>query len=227
MTDPRTSSWRDHGRPGYFGADRDERHASYNVLYGPANWRLIWKFDLAILDRAALCQVYEDAYYFFLQSHPAVLDQLCDEASDVYDDAPSNTASATDYTVQETGRTHVQDIAIRRCLPRLGRRFEGDRLIQIRHSDGTHPLSLILSPGKVPFHVSGHIFNRPRITGWWDDNSVEDFYQSNKFLQVRKEVLQVTEQARQPGSAAAQSADEIADMTSQIEDDLITTYPGM
>jgi hypothetical protein len=186
-TPPTTTShvtWYDHGRPGYFGAHRDERHAQYDALYGPAGWRLVWKFDRATLDRPAMCQVYEDAYYFYLRSHRSILDELCAVASDVYDDAPTNVTSGVDYTLQETPRTHVQDIAIRRCLPRLGRRFDGDRLIQIRHSDGDHPLSLILSPGKVPFHAAGLIFDRPRITGWWDENSVEDFYQSNKFLQA-------------------------------------------
>jgi hypothetical protein len=89
-----------------------------------------------------------------------------------------------DYTVQETGRTHVQDIAIRRVVARLGRQFEGDQLIQIRDALGDHPLSMALSPGQVPFHRPDVIL-LPEIEGWWLPGSVESFYQSNKLLQRR------------------------------------------
>lgn len=50
---------------------------------------------------------------------------------------------------------HLEDIAIRRCLVRLGLWFRGDQLV------------------------------RPEWSGWWLPGSVESFYQSNKFLLAR------------------------------------------
>ena len=106
------------------------------------------------------------------------------EASDVYDDELSNVKSEFDYTKQETPRTHIQDIAIRRSLLRLGVWFEGKELIRIRQEKGTHSLSITLSPGRVPFHRPDLIV-KPEITGWWYPETVESFYQSNKYLEAK------------------------------------------
>lgn len=179
-------AWIDLERPGYFGARRDARHRELDERHGPANWRLSWRFGARQLTFEEVCLVYEDAYYAFLRTHSEVLDQLCRDARDVYDDACSNVSSGLDYLAQETGRTHVQDIAIRRCLRRLGRRFTGGNLVQIRSTLGTHPLSVTLSPGHVPFHRP-ELIGAPQLEGWWEPNSVEAFYQSNKWIQVRPE----------------------------------------
>jgi hypothetical protein len=176
--------WRTISRPGYFGRHREAHQGAFDELYGVGRWRLAWRFGELYIDRAAMSLIYEDAYYTYLFAHQDVLNQLCAEGRDVYDDAITNTASGLDYSAQETERTHVQDIAIRRAMVRLGRSFSGTELIQIRHSDGTHPLSLTLSPGKVPFHRP-ELICQPQLDGWWDDGSVESFYQSNKYLQAR------------------------------------------
>ena len=178
------SEWQTVDRPGYFGRHRDERYLAYDAEYGAANWRLAWVAGDATGGVELAVMLYEDAYLDFLQHNPLVVEELVSEASDVYDDAPSNVASGLDYRAQETSRTHLQDIAIRRCLVRLGRRFEGSQLIRIRDRDGEHPLSLTLSPGRVPFHRHDLII-RPELEGWWQRGSVEAFYQSNKLLQVR------------------------------------------
>jgi hypothetical protein len=73
-------------------------------------------------------------------------------AADVYDDDPSNVESGLDYSKRGELRTHIQEIAIRNCVKRFGRKFGGDKLLQIRDRIGEHPLSLALSPGQVPFH---------------------------------------------------------------------------
>ena len=77
----------------------------------------------------------------------------------------------------------MQDIAIRRTVLRLGRKFEGDHLVQIRGRDSE---GAKYNPGFVPFHLLDMIV-KPSLTGWWQENSIEDFYQSNKVLQVRKD----------------------------------------
>lgn len=176
--------WITVGRPGYLGGARDRMHKEWNVRYGAGGWRLVWEAEGKFLDFLGAAELYEESYYRFLKGQPEVLETLIREASEVYDDALSNIASGFDYTRQETGRTHVQDVAIRRCVRRLGRRFEGASPIQIRDRLGAHPLSLTLSPGQVPFHAPG-IIRQPELTGWWLPGSVEAFYQSNRLLQRR------------------------------------------
>lgn len=176
-----SNNWEIVERPSYLGKKRSQKYAEWDALYGPENWHLGWKINENFVDFLGVCALYEDGYYEFLRENPEFLYQLVDEASNVYDDSPSNVGSYLDYKNQETERTHIQDIAIRRSLVRMGLWFKGTKLIQIRHSQGNHPLSMILSPGKVPFHKPKLIV-QPELVGWWDKESIESFYQSNKFL---------------------------------------------
>lgn len=173
---------------GYLGKHRDAKFAEWTSEYG--EWMFGWRFGDVMLDFLGVCQVYEDAYQHFLWFHPHVAEQLVAEASDVYDDDPSNILSGLDYLEQETSRTHIQDIAIRRNLVRLGAKFEGDKPIRIRQELGEHPLSMTLSPGKVPFHMPS-LIGRPQLEGWWDPDSVESFYQTNRVLLVREKYLRM------------------------------------
>lgn len=171
-------------RPGYLGKHKEERYKEWNDLYGPGGWQLIWLWgDCNWFSFEGACHMYEDAYVCFMNRNPTVLDELVTAASDVYDDNPSNVASGTDYLKQETVHTHIQDIAIRRALRRCNRWFKGPELIQIRQEKGQHPLSMTLSPGKVPFHKPEKIL-KPFLEGWWDPGSVECFYQSNRVLRI-------------------------------------------
>ena len=182
-----TDNWQTVERPGYFGKHRDERYREFDESYGEGNWRIAWKFGgITLSSLIEVCMFYEDSYYWFLYRHQEVLVELIGVASDVYDDDPSNMGSGYDYSIQETSRTHLQDIAIRRSVLRLGRRFVGPEPIQIRDKLGEHPLSLTLSPGRVPFHMP-KIIVTPELEGWWEPGSVESFYQSNKVLQVRRQ----------------------------------------
>jgi len=176
--------WKIIKRPGYSGKHRDALRRKYDEQYGKGNWRTAWIIQEKIFSREEILLLYEDAYYYFLKNNPEILQQLVKEARDVYDDAPSNVNSGLDYTKQETSRTHYQDIALRRCVLRFGLKFQGKKLIQIRDIKGKHPLSLILSPGRIPFHMPG-LIKKPELTGWWQAGSVESFYQSNKVLQIR------------------------------------------
>ena len=171
-------------RVGYLGKHRDEKFKEWDEQYGAGNWRLVWKVGQNWFDFLGACALYEDAYFCFLTKNLAVLNQLIAEASDVYDDELSNVDSGLEYTRQETARTHVQDIAIRRSLVRMGAWFRGEDLIRIRQERGTHPLSVTLSPGRVPFHRPDLIV-WPELPGWWNPQSIEAFYQSNRYLSFR------------------------------------------
>jgi hypothetical protein len=108
---------------------------------------------------------------------------LTDIAKDVWDSSESDIESGLDYTIQKGKATHIQDIAIRNVASIRGFEFKGNDLIQIR-SHKTY-WGEQFSPGKIRLHLPSLIIS-PREAGWWDINSVEDFYQSNKVLQIKK-----------------------------------------
>jgi len=180
--------WITVGRPGYVGGRRGKREKEYQRLFGEGNYRIRHLWHEEVIDRDAALALYEEAYYEFLKANPETLDWLCATASDVYDIAPTNVESGLDYHRQECAAVHLQDIAIRRCLQRLGRAFEGSHLVQIRGHDSE---GYRLNPGQVPFHEPSAII-RPSLAQdtWWLEGSIEDMWQSNKILQVRATVPQ-------------------------------------
>lgn len=176
--------WQTLERPGFSGKNRNRKRQEWDQKYGQGKWRLAWLVGETYVDFLGACALYEDAYFHFLQENHDILYPFIKEASDVYDDEPSNVSSRFDYSRQETIRTHIQDIAIRRSLIRMGLWFHGNSLIRIREEKGTYPFSWILSPGRVPFHMHD-LIHMPELKGWWGPGSVESFYQSNKFLQIK------------------------------------------
>jgi hypothetical protein len=109
-----------------------------------------------------------------------LLDWLCTTAADVYLTAKSNVASGLDYSLQETKVEHVFDIALRNAVTQLGRKFKGEKLIRI---GGRGHETMPLGGARVPFHHPDEIV-QPPLEHWWDPNSIECFWQSNKVLQV-------------------------------------------
>ena len=177
--------WQTLFRPGYLGKHKETKYQEWNEAYGIGNWRLVWLWGNQAKDFLGACELYETAYLKFLRQHKNLTMELITEASNVYDDSPTNVLSGMDYLKQETNRTHIQDIVIRRALKKLGLQFKGNTLIRIRHNRGEHSFSMLLSPGKVPFHRP-ELIEKPLLEGWWDRGSVECFYQSNRHLQVRR-----------------------------------------
>jgi hypothetical protein len=178
--------WVTVGRPGFSGKNRDKKHSAWDQEYGQGNWRTAWKWNGTIVTRDFAYQLYEDGYYSDSDSIVARIEawkELLHESRDVYDIEERDVESGLDYLVQKGTATHLQDISVRRVVQRRGWKFEGDKLIQIRKHD-TY-FGDRFSPGRVRFHMPEFIEN-PRIESWWDHNSIEDFYQSNKVLQVKK-----------------------------------------
>ena len=184
----------DNRSSGYVGERRNDLRAERDQEYGAGNWQTVWLVGENYLDFEEVCRLYEDAYFEYFEKRPELLDLLLRVASDVYDDDPRNVESGYDYLKQGSIRTHIQDIAIRNCVRRLGRQFSGSKLLQIRDRIGEHPLSLALSPGQVPFHRPELIsfpnnLDELEKSAWWLPLSVEDFYQRGKRLAVKKIIV--------------------------------------
>lgn len=187
---PTDGIWQNVERPGYLGKNRDQKIADWNAEYGSANWRLAWQYGSHFLTFLGACMIYEDAYYAFMyreceQINPDKVSALLGRASNIYDYEPADVASGFDYSCQSAAGTHIQDIAIRRALVRLGKWFEGDRLIRVRGRESNDPIGIEFSPGKIPFHMSWKTEYDPIKGSWWNADSVECWYQSNRFLQRR------------------------------------------
>ncbi|MBU4502455.1 MAG: hypothetical protein KKA79_07700 [Nanoarchaeota archaeon] len=179
--------WKTIERPGYFGKKREELAEKWNEEYGKGNWRLAYEWGKLVIPREEALQIYEDGYYEWFKKYPAKLEWLISKACDVYDTAPSNVHSGFDYSKQETPNTHLQDIAIRRSIMRLGRGFDGYKLIEIRGKDSE---GADYSPSIVPFHLRSMIYHGKIMDyggkgHWWDPYTIEDFYQKNKLLQIK------------------------------------------
>lgn len=182
-------TWKFAEYPGYLGKARESVYSIWDKKYGPDNWRIVYCWAGKIVEREFALQLYEDAYYMFLNDpkNIKVLDWLRLTASDVYDTAPSNVGQM-DYIRQETPNNHIHDVAIRRAVLRLGVLFAGDHLVHVRGEDSE---GYRLCPGEVPFHLPGMILKSAindygKKGEWWKGFSIEDFYQRNKILQIKE-----------------------------------------
>lgn len=178
-------AWREIGRPGFFGRRRDERIRQLDGMFGLGNWRLVWTDGGRILEFEEACRAfYEEAYFRHLSARQEDLDFIC-SFGECIDNAPTNVSCGCDYTRQEAFSTHIQDIAVRNVLRRLGRAFSGppDSILVIRTKDDNGHR---FGPGNIPFHEPSAII-QPSLRPWWaKEGSVEDFWQSNKILQARE-----------------------------------------
>lgn len=183
--------WKNVERPGYFGKRRDLAHARFDVQHGANNWRIAWVVagyppgtpDLAF-DFVRACKLfYEESYFQWLKARPDDVDFIC-EFADCIDNSPTNVHSGLDYTAQEASSTHIQDIAVRNVLNKLGRSFSAKRteLLVIRSADSNGHR---FGPGNVPLYRPEIITQPSLCPKWASKGSVEDFWQSNKHLQVR------------------------------------------
>ena len=179
--------WQTIKRPGYFGRKRDEIVSGYDREFGVNNWRLVWAtgFDSGS-QRATFfnaCRMfYEESYYRYLSCRPEELAIICAYQNCV-DNASSNVSAGLDYMHQEADSTHIQDIAIRNVLRRCDRWFEGfGKILTIRGPDSK---GFRFNPGNIPF-AWPHLIATPSLApSWAKPGSVEDFWQSNKYLQTR------------------------------------------
>lgn len=179
-------------RMGQIGRAKDKFIAGMNRLFGEGNWTIGYSYGNSMISRDSALQLYEDSYVKFFQENRDVLNKLVKEASDVYDTYKTEVSSGTDWYNQTERSTHLQDIAIRRALTRLGEKFQGKRLRKVK-SDGHFPE---LSPGNIPF-LQPELVNKFKKVEkkWIKPNTIEDFWQNNKIFMVKSNdevILNVT-----------------------------------
>ncbi|MBT3690883.1 hypothetical protein HOD29_01240 [archaeon] len=172
--------WIDVCRPGVFSFDKSKIFAEYDEKYGEDNWRIVHRYGRRKINFKETCKLFEEAYYLDSFNRGIIWEGLQRQAKDVYDLDKIDVLSGLNYLVQNNVATHIQDIAIRNVFKRRGWEFMGRELVQIRGNAGF--FGKRLSPYNVMFHEPENII-QPSLEGKWLKNSVEDFYQSNKYLQ--------------------------------------------
>jgi hypothetical protein len=174
--------WATIERPGVFGHKKSQIFSDYDSSFGKGNWRIVHAYQGKFIPFRKVCSLFEQAYFQDSVRRDNLWNDLRKAASEVYDIDPSDINSGLDYLVQNNTSTHIQDIAIRNVFRRNGWNFQGSELIQIRGN--AKPFGQKLTPGRVEFHQPQDIVI-PHLEGWWDKDSVEDFYQSNKVLHIK------------------------------------------
>lgn len=180
------NEWKSVKRPGYFGRRRNEIVASFDKEYGIEKWRLVWAIENdEPQEFADACHIfYELSYLHYFQHSAEALDFVC-SYGECIDNAMTNIQSGLDYTKQEAFSTHIQDIAVRNVLNKLGREFRGpkSKILVIRSPDSE---GYRFGPGNIHFFAPSLIHQPSLRPPWANARSVEDFWQSNKWLQVKE-----------------------------------------
>lgn len=172
-------------RIGALPRDRDQRFEEYVRRYGRENCRLAWITGRSIAGFSGLCILFEDAYFNFLKDSPVICTELINQASEICSEPPPHIAWDLEYS-NHMREVDLLVVALRRVLIRLGLWFQGEEKVKITLGEGGHPfLSVVLSPGKVPFHRPD-LIQKPEILGReWGRGTVESFFWSNQVLQVK------------------------------------------
>jgi hypothetical protein len=194
-------SWLTVAHPGYFGKNRDLQIEKWNRQYGEENWRLAWELkDGQVLNfERFFWQVYVASYTQYFLHHPDELSFITENYSYTYDKDLVSRADAFDpYTLYgkpgESNQFHhvALNIALEWFLETP---FKGSKPLQVRQgkpgtTESSWPKGWRWSPGLIPA-VRADLIPSLSMTGWWQEGTMEHFYQSAKVLQVRSEALSV------------------------------------
>ncbi|KAL9645453.1 hypothetical protein ABK040_002650 [Willaertia magna] len=174
-----------HERVGYFGGGEQKRKKIEKLMQKyPNGYEIIYEFKGKYMTRKSALLLYEDAYVEFLKNNVEIANYVSENCCDVFDTEIENIESGFDYEFQiKSKATHLQDVAIRRAMKRLGLEFKGKKIMQVR---GYQSPLFCLNPAYVPFHVKDAIQKPEIIEAFMLKGSVESFWQSNKTLATRK-----------------------------------------
>jgi len=188
-------NWITVDRPGYFGKNREVQEKLWDEKYGIGNWRLACQTPQGIvLTYDGVIQEYIEGYAEYFRLHPDEAKQITESFAYAYDKELVTKEDAFDpYALyQKPGKAnqfhHVAfNIALERVLKSP---FKGSEPIKVRAGKPETPIEKWPAgwkwhPGRIPCVHPETITNREFPNQWWEKDSIEDFYQSNKVLQIK------------------------------------------
>jgi len=144
--------------------NRDKFFQKVNKRVGKGNYFLAFSAGKKLYSWNWGMQLYEDAYLSFLTKDISLVKKLV-SMCDVCEINNKDLESYLNFKHQKQDKDHNQDIAIRRCLIRLGVWFKGTDLLSIPGTEFDH--------SKIPFHLP-HLLRKPdslkSIKSWLDGN---------------------------------------------------------
>lgn len=180
------TNWVTEARPGYLGKKKDGMYKFWDEKYGEGNWRIanqasnreIFTYEDIIF------RVYVPGYELYFKNHTDEAQYIVENYSYGYDKDFIDKPKAFDiYALYEKKGfvNQFHHVAFNVALTRgLGYDFRGARPLQVREEKE----GFLWSPGRIPCTIP-QMITSPHIEGWWGYDSVEDFYQSTKVLQVK------------------------------------------
>lgn len=149
--------------------NRDKFFYKVNKSVGNGNWFWVFKIKDKIYSWDLGFQLYEDAYFQYLRENVNQIKKIV-KHYDVFVYNRHDIDSKLNYKKQDYKADHYHDIAIRRCLIRLGLWFKGKKMLNLSKSDLCH--------SKIPFHLPHLILKPDKL------QSVKSYLFSNRFIVI-------------------------------------------
>ena len=181
--------------PGHIGKKRSELESRWNKEYGKGNWKVAWETPQGkILDYSGIIQVYIEGYVEYFKKHPGEADHVTSNFSYCYDKNLVTKEEAFDpYALYNRpgAVNQFHHAAMNKALEEiLGIPFKGEVPLKVRSGnpdmpENLWPLGWHWQPGLIPCAHPEEIFDIVFEGQWRKKGSIEDFYQSNKALQIK------------------------------------------
>lgn len=144
------------------GKNRDKFLDKVNRQAGKGNWFWAFRCKDKLYSWEFGMQMYEDAYWNFLRNDISCIKELISKHN-VYVNDRHDIDSLFNYKHQKKISDHYCDIAIRRCLVRMGVWFQGSEIFGLRDTK--------FIDSKIPFHLP-HLVEGPEKTAiaWINKN---------------------------------------------------------
>lgn len=189
-------SWTILERPGYLGGKKEEMEKQWTITYGEGNWRISWIAATGErFNYERIFDIYVDSYAGYFNAHFEELDYITSNFSYGYDlDFQTKEEAFDKYALYDKPgkRNQFHQVAFNIAIEiKLQKSFRGSMPLQVRDakpgtSEKYRPLGWKWNPGRIPC-LYPHLIptNIQLETMWWLENSIEDFYQKSKVLEVK------------------------------------------
>lgn len=189
-------NWVTAERPGYFGKSREEQEKAWDEKYGKGNWRLAWETpQKEALTFDGIIQEYVEGYTEYFRQHPDEAKWITENYAYAYDKEIITKEEAFDpYALyQKQGKANqFHHVALNIALEKvLDTPFKGEEPIKVRAGKPNTPVEQWPAgwkwhPGLIPCVHPEMIQDVTFDNQWWKKGSIEDLYQSDKVLQIKK-----------------------------------------
>lgn len=155
---------------GNLGKNRDKFLSKVGKQAGKGNWFWAFRCKDKLYSWEFGMQIYEDAYWSFLRNDISLIKELISKHN-VFVNDRHDIDSFCNYKHQTNASDHYSDIAIRRCLIRMGVWFQGSDVFDLKDTK--------FIDSNVPFHLPHLIEGKGKSALSW--------LNKNRYIVIAKE----------------------------------------